>query len=89
VHLAPEGSNSPNEQVRFACERGNSRDHQVRFAAGDLAPEGGNSHDEQVRFAPKGVKPVECFGELDLGLVQSLRDPNSQGHWGVVTDRLA
>ena len=54
-----------------------------------LVPEGGNSHDEQVRFAPEEGKPEKCFGELDLGLVQSLRDPTGLGRWGVVTDRSA
>ena len=54
-----------------------------------LAPGGGNSHDEQVRFTPEGGKPVERFGELDLGLVQSLRDPTGLGRWWVVTHRSA
>ena len=84
--LALEGCNSHEEHLCFALEGGNSRDDQGRFALGPLALEGGNSHDKQVRFAPEGGQPVEHFGELDLGLVQSLRDPTGQECWGVVTD---
>ena len=95
---------SQDVEVCFALEGGNSRDDQVHFAPVriaplhlaplhlaplHLAPARGNSHAEQVRFAPEGGKPVERFGELDLGLVQSLRDPTRLGRWGVVTDRSA
>jgi len=94
VCFAQQEGKSQDEEVRFVPEGGNSRDDQVRFAPVrlaplHLAPAGGNSHDEQVRFAPEGGKPVERFGELDLGLVQSLRDPTGLGRWEVVTDRSA
>jgi len=88
---------SQDEEVVFALEGGNSRDDQAHFTPVRLAPlhlaplplvpAGGNSHDEQVRFAPEGGQLVERFGELDLGLVHSLRDPTALGLWGVVTDR--
>ena len=89
VSFDPQEGKSQDEEVRFVPEGGNSRHDQVRFTPVPLAPAGGNSHDEQVRFAPEGGKPVERFGELDLGLVQSLRDPTGLGRWGVVTDRSA
>jgi len=85
VCFAPEGGNSPDDQVRFAPVRLAPLHLPPRL----IAPAAGNSHDEQVRFAPEGGKPVECFGELDLGLVQSLRDPTGLGRWWVVTDRSA
>ena len=92
--LWPVGGKSQHEEVRFPLEGCNSHDDQVPFAPFSLAPlhlaplhlaplhlapAGGNSHDEPVRFAPEVGKPVECFGELDLGLVQSLRDPTGLG----------
>ena len=94
MRFDPQEPNSQEGLVCFDKQEGNSLDDQVRFAPVRLAPlhhapEGGNSHDEQVRFAPEGGKPVERFGELDLGLVQSLRDPTGLGRWGVVTDRSA
>jgi len=85
-------------------EEGSSSDDQVRFAPLHPAPlhlapqhlaplhltqAGGNAHNEQARFEPAGGKPGARFGELDVGLVHSLRDPTSLGRWGVVTDRSA
>ena len=100
VRFAPKGRNSCADQVRFAPVRlaplhlaplhlAPLHLAPLHLAPLHLAPAGGNSHDEQVRFAPEGGKPVEHFGELDLGLVQSLRDPTGLGRWGVVTDRPA
>ena len=76
-------------EVVFAPEGGNSGNDQERFPPVHLVPERGNADDEQILFAPKGGKPVECFGELDLALVQSLQDPTGLGRWEVVTDQLA
>jgi len=92
--LAPEGRNSCDDQVRFvplhlALAGGDAPDDLIRFVLVHLAQEGSNSHDEQLCFAPKEGKPVERFGELDMGLLQSLQGQTGVGHWEVVTDRSA
>jgi len=94
VSLWPEGGNAHDAQVRFVSKGGNSRDDQGPFGPVCLVPvhvgpEGGNSHDEQAGFARLGAQLVEHFGELDLGLVQSLRELTGQGRCGMVTDRSA
>lgn len=88
--FAPEGGNSGHDQVPFALVHlGLVLFGPVLLGRVLLAPEGGTSHNELVRCALQGGKPVECFWELELGLLRSLRDPTGLGHWEVVTNRSA